>query len=77
MILYLSSTQHTNPVGFFTGWYDTERAKRPIKKNGGSFVLSNLFIYDMPISPIFSEVVRIGLPLWTVTKNLPKPSKNF
>lgn len=37
MILYLSSTQHTNLLDF-TGWYDTD-SNTPIKKMVGSFEL--------------------------------------
>ncbi|MGC6175100.1 hypothetical protein [Lacrimispora sp. 38-1] len=55
MILYLSSTQHTNLLDF-TGWYDTN-SEMPIKKMVGSFVLKQFIIYDMRNFSHFSEVV--------------------
>lgn len=55
MILYLSSTQHTNLLDF-TGWYDPE-SETPIKKMVGSFVLKQFVIYDMRNFSHFSDVV--------------------
>ena len=55
MILYLSSTQHTNLLDF-TGWYDTD-STTPIKKMVGSFVLKQFIIYDMRNFSHFTEVV--------------------
>ena len=55
MILYLSSTQHTNLLDF-TGWYDAN-SEMPIKKMVGSFVLKQFIIYDMRNFSHFSEVV--------------------
>ncbi len=55
MILYLSSTQHTNLLDF-TGWYDTD-SNTPIKKMVGSFELKQFTIYDMRNFSHFTEVV--------------------
>lgn len=55
MILYLSSTQHTNLLDF-TGWYDTD-SNMPIKKMVGSFELKQFIIYDMRNFSHFTEVV--------------------
>jgi hypothetical protein len=55
MILYLSSTQHTNLLDF-TGWYDTN-SETPIKKMVGNFVLKQFIIYDMRNFSHVTEVV--------------------
>jgi hypothetical protein len=55
MILYLSSTEHTNLLDF-TGWYDTD-SNTPIKKMVGSFELKQFIIYDMRNFSHFTEVV--------------------
>lgn len=55
MILYLSSTQHTNLLDF-TGFYDND-SELPIKKMVGNFVLKQFIIYDMRNFSHFSEVV--------------------
>lgn len=55
MILYLSSTKHTNLLDF-TGWYDTD-SNTPIKKMVGSFLLKQFIIYDMRNFSHFTEVV--------------------
>lgn len=55
MILYLSSTQHTNLLDF-TGWYDAN-SNTPIKKMVGSFELKQFIIYDMRNFSHFTEVV--------------------
>nr|WP_314464447.1 hypothetical protein [uncultured Clostridium sp.] len=55
MILYLSSTEHTNLLDF-TGWYDTD-SDTPIKKMVGSFVLKQFIIYDMRNFSHFTEVI--------------------
>ena len=55
MILYLSSTDHTNLLDF-TGWYDPE-SDAPIKKMVGSFVLKQFVIYDMRNFSHFTDVV--------------------
>ena len=47
MILYLSSTEHTNLLDF-TGWYDMD-SNTPIKKMVGRFVLKQFIVYDMPL----------------------------
>lgn len=55
MILYLSSTEHTNLL-YFTGWYDTD-SDTPIKKMVGSFVLKQFIIYDMRNFSHFTGVI--------------------
>lgn len=55
MILYLSSTEHTNLLDF-TGWYDTD-SDTPIKKMVGSFVLKQFIVYDMRNFSHVTEVV--------------------
>ena len=55
MILYLSSTQHTNLLDF-TGWYNSE-SEMPIKKMVGNFVLKQFIVYDMRNFSHVSEVV--------------------
>lgn len=55
MILYLSSTQHTNLLDF-TGWC-CEDSDVSIKKMVGSFVLKQFIVYDMRNFSHFSEVV--------------------
>lgn len=55
MILYLSSTQHSNLLDF-TGWHEPE-GETPIKKMVGSFVLKQFVIYDMRNFSHFSDVV--------------------
>jgi len=55
MILYLSSTQHTNLLDF-TGWYDMN-SETPIKKMVGSFVLKQFIVYDMRNFSHVTEVV--------------------
>lgn len=55
MILYLSSTQHTNLLDF-TGWCCVD-SDVSIKKMVGSFVLKQFIVYDMRNFSHFSEVV--------------------
>lgn len=55
MILYLSSTQHSNLLDF-AGWQEPE-GETPIKKMVGSFVLKQFVIYDMRSFSHFSDVV--------------------
>ena len=55
MILYLSSTQHTNLLDF-TGFYESG-SELPIKKMVGNFVLKQFIIYDMRNFSHFTEVV--------------------
>ncbi len=55
MILYLSSTEHTNLLDF-TGWYDTD-SDTPIKKMVGSFVLKQFIVYDMRNFSHFTGVI--------------------
>lgn len=55
MILYLSSTEHTNLLDF-TGWYDTN-SDTPIKKMVGNFILKQFIIYDMRNFSHFSGVI--------------------
>ncbi len=55
MILYLSSTQHTNLLDFI-GWYDAD-SEMPIKKMVGNFVLKQFIVYDMRNFSHVSEVV--------------------
>lgn len=55
MILYLSSTQHTNLLDF-TGWYNVD-SEMPIKKMVGNFVLKQFVIYDMRNFSHVTEVV--------------------
>lgn len=55
MILYLSSTQHTNLLDFI-GWYDAD-SEMPIKKMVGNFVLKQFIVYDMRNFSHMSEVV--------------------
>lgn len=55
MILYLSSTEHTNLLDF-TGWYDTD-SDTTIKKLVGSFVLKQFIIYDMRNFSHFTGVI--------------------
>jgi len=55
MILYLSSTQHTNLLDF-TGWYDAD-SEMPIKKMVGNFVLKQFIVYDMRNFSHVTEVV--------------------
>ena len=55
MILYLSSTQHTNLLDF-TGWLDPD-SDTPIKKMVGSFVLKQFVIHDMRNFSHFTDVV--------------------
>lgn len=56
MILYLSSTQHTNLLDF-TGWYNAE-SEMPIKKMVGNFVLKQFIVYD---GANFSHVTEVVL----------------
>lgn len=55
MILYLSSTQHTNLLDF-TGWYDLD-SNTPIKKMVGSFILKQFVVHDMRNFSHFTDVV--------------------
>lgn len=55
MILYLSSTQHTNLLDF-TGWYNAD-SEMPIKKMVGNFVLKQFIVYDMRNFSHVTEVV--------------------
>ena len=55
MILYLSSTQHTNLLDF-TGLYASD-SDTPIKKMVGSFVLKQFIVYDMRNFSHVTEVV--------------------
>ncbi len=55
MILYLSSTQHTNLLDF-TGFYEPD-SEMPIKKMVGSFVLKQFVVYDMRSFAHFTDVV--------------------
>lgn len=55
MILYLSSTQHTNLLDF-TGWYAPD-SDTPIKKMVGSFVLKQFVVHDMRNFSHFTDVV--------------------
>ncbi|WP_395547467.1 MULTISPECIES: hypothetical protein [unclassified Lacrimispora] len=55
MILYLSSTQHTNLLDF-TGWYNAD-SEMPIKKMAGNFVLKQFIVYDMRNFSHVTEVV--------------------
>lgn len=55
MILYLSSTEHTNLLDF-TGWYDMD-SNTPIKKMVGRFVLKQFIVYDMRNFSHVTEVV--------------------
>ncbi len=55
MILYLSSTQHTNLLDF-TGWYNAD-SEMSIKKMVGNFVLKQFIIYDMRNFSHVTEVV--------------------
>ena len=55
MILYLSSTQHTNLLDF-TGWHDPD-SDTPIKKMVGNFVLKQFVVHDMRNFSHFTDVV--------------------
>lgn len=55
MILYLSSTQHTNLLDF-TGWYAPD-SEMPIKKMVGSFILQQFVVHDMRNFSHFTDVV--------------------
>lgn len=55
MILYLSSTQHTNLLDF-TGGHNADN-EMPIKKMVGNFVLRQFIIYDMRNFSHVTEVV--------------------
>ena len=55
MILYLSSTQHTNLLDF-TGWYAPD-SDTPIKKMVGSFILQQFVVHDMRNFSHFTDVV--------------------
>ena len=55
MVLYLTSTQHSNLLDF-TGWNDPDSAM-PIKKLVGSYVLKQFIVYDMRNFSHFTEVV--------------------
>lgn len=55
MILYLSSTQHTNLLDF-TGWYASD-SDTPIKKMVGSFILQQFVVHDMRNFSHFTDVV--------------------
>lgn len=55
MILYLSSTQHTNLLDF-TGLYHAD-SEMPIKKMVGNFVLKQFTVYDMRNFSHVTEVV--------------------
>lgn len=55
MVLYLSSTAHSNLLDF-TGWYDPD-SEMPIKKLVGSYVLKQFIVHDMRNFSHFSEVV--------------------
>lgn len=55
MILYLTSTQHSNLLDF-TGWNDPD-STMPIKKLVGSYVLKQFIVYDMRNFSHFTEVV--------------------
>lgn len=55
MILYLSSTQHTNLLDF-TGLYNAD-SEMPIKKMVGNFVLKQFIVYDMRNFSHVTEVV--------------------
>ncbi|MCI9438501.1 MAG: hypothetical protein HFH85_15325 [Lachnospiraceae bacterium] len=55
MILYLSSTQHTNLLDF-TGFYEPD-SEMPIKKMVGNFVLKQFVVYDMRSFAHFTDVV--------------------
>ena len=55
MILYLSSTQHTNLLDF-TGFYEPD-SEMPIKKMVGNFVLKQFVVYDMRSFAHFKDVV--------------------
>ena len=55
MILYLSSTQHTNLLDF-TGFYEPD-SEMPVKKMVGNFVLKQFVVYDMRSFAHFTDVV--------------------
>ena len=55
MILYLSSTQHTNLLDF-TGFYEPDSGM-PIKKMVGNFMLKQFVVYDMRNFAHFTDVV--------------------
>ena len=55
MILYLSSTEHTNLLDF-TGWYYTD-SDTPIKKMVGNYILKQFIIYDMRNFSHFTGVI--------------------
>jgi len=55
MILYLSSTQHTNLLDFI-GRYNSD-SEMPIKKMVGNFVLKQFIVYDMRNFSHVTEVV--------------------
>lgn len=55
MVLYLSSTAHSNLLDF-TGWYEAD-SEMPIKKLVGSYVLKQFVVRDMRNFSHFSEVV--------------------
>ena len=55
MILYLSSTQHTNLLDF-TGRYDPD-SDMPIKKLVGSYLLKQFVVHDMRNFSHFTDVV--------------------
>ncbi len=55
MILYLSSTQHTNLLDF-TGFYEPDSGM-PVKKMVGNFLLKQFVVYDMRSFAHFTDVV--------------------
>ena len=55
MVLYLSSTQHTNLLDF-TGFYEPD-SEMPVKKMVGNFVLKQFVVYDMRSFAHFTDVV--------------------
>lgn len=55
MILYLSSTQHTNLLDFI-GFYEPDSGM-PIKKMVGNFVLKQFVVYDMRSFAHFTDMV--------------------
>ena len=59
MILYLSSTQHTNLLDF-TGRYDPD-SDMPIKKLVGSYLLKQFVVHDMRNFSHFTDVVLARL----------------
>lgn len=55
MILYLSSTQHTNLLDFTEGY--ASDSNMPVKKMVGSFVLKQFVVHDMRNFSHFTDVV--------------------